>query len=534
MAAMEGNGGDQIAEVLRAHGIDTVYTLIGGGIFPVFDAFHRRGMRLVDVRHEQSGAFAAEAHGKLSRVPGVAVLDQGPGVTNSVNAVVSARFNGSPMTVISGRAATTFWGKGSFQELDHVPLFSSVTKSAATAFAPADVAPAVSEAIRLAAARHRGPTFVDVATEAMFGTASFDVAPQTGSEGAVEGDLAAAVALIAGAERPVVLFGSDVWLEGAEKAARDLAETLRIPAFMNGQGRGLLPADHALAFNAARGAAFKQADLVIVVGTPLDFRLGYGNFGGARIVHVVDDASVPGAHANPAATIVGPIAAALEALAQAGARDRDGWIATLREIEESKCAAAEGALRAAGAPIHPERVYGELRQVLPRDAIVVIDAGDFGSYAGRHIDVFEPGTWLDSGPYGCLGSGAGSALAAGVLNPGRRVVVLLGDGAAGFSMGDWDTLVRHSIDVTFVCGNNGTWGLEKGPMRALYGHDVGADLRPGVRYDEVMVALGGAGELVTDPDAIGPALARAFATPGPSLVNVITDPEVMYERTPKL
>jgi acetolactate synthase-1/2/3 large subunit len=533
---MEGHGGDQVAEALRAHGIGHAFTLIGGGIFPVFDALYRRGMGIVDVRHEQSAAFAAEAYGKFARVPGVAVLDQGPGVTNSVNAVVSARFNGTPMTVISGRASASHWGKGSFQELDHIPIFASITKSAETATEPGSIARLASEALSRAAARHRGPTFLDVATEPMFTPVPFEVPLlPAGADDAPDGDLDAATRILAGADRPVALFGSDVWFEGAEKAARALSEALRLPTFMNGQGRGILPGDHALAFNAARSVALKEADVVLVAGAPLDFRLGYGNFGGAAIVHVIDHASVPGAHANPAAAIVGPITSALEALASAAtSAGRDAWVARLRGIETEKRAAWADDLRAPGVPIHPIRVYGELVPRLPRDAIVVIDAGDFGSYAGRYIDAFEPGAWLDPGPYGCLGTACGYALAAGTLHPGRRIVVLLGDGAAGFSMGDWDSLIRHGIDVTMVCGNNGTWGLEKAPMRALYGHDVGADLREGVRYDEVMRALGGQGELVTEPDGIGPALERSFATAGPSLVNVLTDPEVYYQRTPKL
>jgi acetolactate synthase-1/2/3 large subunit len=169
-----------------------------------------------------------------------------------------------------------------------------------------------------------------------------------------------------------------------------------------------------------------------------------------------------------------------------------------------------------------------------RDAIVICDGGDFASYAGRFVDVYEPGGWLDPGPYGCLGTAPGYALAAGLLHPGRQIVVLLGDGAAGFGMGDWDTLVRFGIDVTLICGNNGIWGLEKHPMKFLYGYDVAAELRPETRYEEVMRALGGHGELVRTPDELGPALERAFSTPGPSLVNVLTDPEVAYPRSSNL
>jgi thiamine pyrophosphate-dependent acetolactate synthase large subunit-like protein len=311
-------------------------------------------------------------------------------------------------------------------------------------------------------------------------------------------------------------------------------ETSRVPAFMNGMGRGIIPADHELAFSAARGHGFSRADLVFVIGTPLDFRLGFGKFGDARVVHVADDDSVLAGHVDLAASIAGPQTPILEGIAGAPGSDRETWIAELRDVETKKRAGFEAELHDPRSPLHPARVYGELLPRLRRDAIVICDGGDFASYAGRFVDVFEPGGWLDPGPYGCLGTAPGYALAAGLLHPGRQIVVLLGDGAAGFGMGDWDTLVRFGIDVTMICGNNGIWGLEKHPMRFLYGYDVAAELRPETRYEEVMRALGGHGELVRTPDELAPALERAFATPGPSLVNVLTDPEVAYPRSSNL
>jgi acetolactate synthase-1/2/3 large subunit len=337
------------------------------------------------------------------------------------------------------------------------------------------------------------------------------------------------------AERPVILAGSDVWMDGAEHALRDLAQKHRLPVFMNGMGRGVLPADHELAFSAARGHAFGNADLVVVAGAKLDFRLGFGNFGAAKVVHVVDHENQLARHVNLAAGVVAArLGAAFDALAEARQPDRSAWLDALKGVEEEKRAALEKELHIDTAPIHPARVYGELRPRLQRDAIVICDGGDFVSYAGKYVDVYEPGGWMDPGPFGCLGTGPGYALAAGLLYPDRQIVMMLGDGAAGFGMGDWDTLVRFGIDVTIVCGNNGIWGLEKHPMRFLYGYDVAAELRPETRYDEVMRALGGHGELVRAPDELGPALERAFATKGPSLVNVITDPAIAYPRTANL
>jgi acetolactate synthase-1/2/3 large subunit len=529
---IEGHGGDLVAEAIRAHGTDRIYTLSGGHIFPIYDGLHTRGMRIIDVRHEQAAAFAAEAHGKLTRTPGVAALTAGPGVINGMNAVVSAHFNGSPMLMLGGRAPQVRWGQGSLQEMDHIPLFRSVTKLAETVFDTAEIAERTSVALRTASERHRGPTFLDFPMDALFMRAEAVVpAPSRNGDTPLEGDVDAAVRLLSDAERPVVLLGSDVWSDGAEKAARQMVETLQVPAFMNGMGRGVIPADHPLAFSAARGAGFAQADVVVVIGTALDFRIGFGAFGEAKVVHVTDHESVVGHHANPAAWVAGPLTAVLEALAQAAQKDRSDWVASLRGVEQEKRAGFTADLQSDAVPIHPARIYGELVPRLARDGIVIADGGDFASYAGKFIDVYEPGGWLDPGPYGCLGISAGYALAAGLLYPERQVVVMLGDGAAGFSLADWDTLVRFGVNVTLVCGNNGIWGLEKHPMKFLYGYDVAADLRPETRYDEVMTALGGHGEMVNDPSKLGNAVARALATPGPSLLNIVTDPEIAYPRS---
>ena len=203
-------------------------------------------------------------------------------------------------------------------------------------------------------------------------------------------------------------------------------------------------------------------------------------------------------------------------------------------METAGRAAEEAELTDDRSPLHPMRVYAELKPLLDRDAIVVIDAGDFGSYAGRVIDSYVPGAWLDSGPFGCLGSGPGYALAAKLARPDRQVVLLQGDGAFGFSGMEWDTLVRHGVHVVSVIGNNGIWALEKHPMEMLYGYSVVAELRPGTRYDEVVNALGGHGELVSTPAELRPALERAFACGVPAVVNTLTDPQVAYPRRSNL
>jgi acetolactate synthase I/II/III large subunit len=539
----EADGGRLAAETLRRHDVDTMFTLSGGHLFPLYDGCVKAGIRLVDTRHEQTATFAAEGWAKVTRRPGVAALTAGPGVTNGVSAITSAHLNGSPVLVIGGRAPQARWGAGSLQELDHVPIVASITKEAATAASSDQIARLVDSALRAACTPHRGPAFVDVPLDAWgISTATLPDPPRPGELAGVAPDpdaITAVAKLVREAARPVLMVGADVFWARGEDAVRAFAETAQLPAFANGLGRGLLPADHELSLARVRGTAFGEADLVVVAGAPLDFRLGFGRFGAARVVHLADSRAGVAGHVDLAAGVAGDLARTLGALADASsgpaaAAERHEWVTRLRDEEQARRAREVDDLESDATPIRPTRVYGELRRRLERDAIVIGDGGDFVSYAGKYVDTYQPGGFLDPGPYGCLGTGAGYALAAALAHPDRQVVVMWGDGALGFSLADLDTLVRFDANVVGVVGNNGIWGLEKHPMHMIYGYDVVAELRPGTRYDEVMTALGGHGELVTAPDEIGPALDRAFATAGPSLVNVLTDPADVYPRSSNL
>jgi acetolactate synthase-1/2/3 large subunit len=539
------DAGAAAAEVLLAHDVDTVFTLSGGHLFPLYDGCVKADVRLVDTRHEQTAAFAAEGWAKVTRRAGVAALTAGPGVTNGVSAITSAHLNGSPVAVIGGRAPGARWGSGSLQELDHVPIVASITKHAST-IATADAVPAdLDAALRAARTAHRGPVFVDVPLDAWGPTE----APAAGPPGAAElaGDppdpdaVAAVARLLGAAKAPVLMVGGDVYWAGAEGEVLELVEGASIPVLANDLGRGVVPADNVLAFSRARKAAFEGADLVVVAGTPLDFRLGFGSFG-APVVHLVDSPGGVARHVELAASVAGDLRATFALLAEqvpsltdAGVRtEREAWAGRLRDEEAARRAAEQPRLTSASSPIDPARIYGELRPRLERDAVVIGDGGDFVSYAGKYIDTFTPGCFLGPGPYGCLGAGTGYALAAALAHPDRQVVVMYGDGAIGFTLGDLDTLIRHDVNVTAIVGNNGIWGLEKHPMQMIFGYDVVAELRPGTRYDLVSEVLGGRGELVDDPDDIGPALDSAFAHDGLSVINVLTDPGDAYPRSSNL
>jgi acetolactate synthase I/II/III large subunit len=532
---IEGHGGDLALAALRAFGVREMFTLSGGHVFPLYDAAHRASLPIYDVRHEQSAVFAAEAVAKLQRRPGLAVLTAGPGVTNGISGLTSAFFNASPVLVVGGRAPQFRWGSGSLQEFDHVPLVKTITKYADTVTDTASIPGAITAALTSALTAHRGPAFLDLPLEVVFSTAEA-ATPGEPAIPVLEPDpeeVARAATLLANAQRPVIIAGSDVWGGDAIDELRAAAEALQVPVFTNGMGRGALPPGHPLAFAKARRAALNEADVVAVIGTPLDFRLGFGEFGAAQVVHVVDAPSQRATHVSPVVSPAGSLKLILSALAGKQAR-HDDWIEGLRSAEDAGRARDAEAMAAETDPIKPARVYGELRKILAEDAVTIGDGGDFVSYAGRYLEPARPGTWLDPGPYGCLGTGMGYAMGARVTYPDRQICVLLGDGAAGFSLMDAESLVRQGLGVVMVVGNNGIWGLEKHPMNAMYGYDVAADLQPGLRYDEVVRALGGAGETVAKAAEIGPALERAFAAGVPYLVNVLTDPSDAYPRSSNL
>ena len=541
-----GHSGKLAVSVARAHGVETMFTLSGAHVFPMYDGAvtAEPPMRLLDVRHEQTAAFAAEATGKLTRVPGLAVLTAGPGVTNGLSAIAQAQFAGSPMVVVGGRAPANRWGSGALQEIDHLPIVSPVAKQARTIHTAAEVAAGFDDAFTLARSSHRGPVYVDIPMDEFFNSGSGpasagSAAPIVEPDG---DDLGRIAALLADSRHPLLILGTDVWADRAEDAAVLLVEALGIPTLTNGMGRGLLPGGHPLLVTKARGAAINGADLVIVVGTPLDFRLGYGIFGGkegttpARVVHVADSPGQLSRHAELAASAAGDLSSVLDGLVAAvqGGRstpDWSGWAGELAQLVRAGIAKDNELLTAESDPIHPARIYGELLPRLADDAVVIGDGGDFVSFAGKFVEPKRPGCWLDPGPYGCLGAGLGAAIAARLARPSSQVALLLGDGAAGFSLMDVDTLVRHDLPVVMVMGNNSAWGLEKGPMQMLYGYDVAADLAKETSYHEVVKALGGAGEKVSDPTQIGPALDRAFDSGVPYLVNIITDVDAAYPRS---
>ena len=532
------NAGELIALALKRAGVSHLFTLNGAHIWPVLIGASEHGIRIIDTRHEQSAAFAAEGWAKVTRQCGVASVTAGPGVTNSVTAIAQAQSADSPMLVIGGRAPEARWGMGSLQEMDHVEVVRSLTKKALTLGSAEDAYGTAAELIRTAMSRRTGPVFMDIPLDVLFGAADIPEAtehltPDLGPP--PDPDTIAQIArLIREADRPAVIAGGGVWWAHAEEELKRLVEVAHLPLNVNGMARGVLPPGHPLFFPRARGKTLGEADLILVIGALLDFRLNFGQppvfAEGAKLVYLdVDDHRK---HRPAEAAIYGDLRASLAALAAAAAApERPEWLARLRESEAAARGRDAALMQVDSSPVHPARLIAEVDRFADPEAIVVGDGGDFVSFAGRLIERRQPGLWIDPGPFGALGSGPAYAMAARLARPDRQVVLLSGDGAFGFSAMEFDTMVRHRIPVVCVVGNNGIWALEKHPMQSMLGMSVAADLGHNTRYDKVVEALGGYGEMVERPEQIRPALERAFASGLPACVNVICDPQAEYPRS---
>ncbi|TMD20624.1 MAG: acetolactate synthase [Chloroflexi bacterium] len=534
-----GNTGELIALALKRAGTSHLFTLNGGHIWPILTGATEHGIRIVDVRHEQSAGFAAEGWAKVTRECGVAAVTAGPGVTNAVTALAQAQSGDSPMLVLGGRAPVARWGMGSLQEMDHVAVVKTLTKQAVTLASPEEAFACVLQLTRTALSRRTGPVFMDIPIDVFFGAADLPEATEhlTPDPGPPpDPDAVRRVAgLIRDAQRPAVIAGGAVWWAHAEDELRRFVEAAHLPTSVNGMARGMLPPGHPLFFSRARGQALGQADLILVVGVPLDFRLNFGQSpvfaDDAKIVYVdVDDHRK---HRPAGVSILGDVKAALAALGAAadGTPERHDWLEQLRKAEAEGRARDKTMIESDSSPVHPARLIAEVNRFADPDAIIVGDGGDFVSFAGRLVERKKPGLWIDPGPFGALGSGSAYAMAAKLAHPDRQVILLSGDGAFGFSAMEFDTLVRHKVPVVCVIGNNGIWALEKHPMQSMLGLSIAADLAPRTRYDQVVEALGGLGQLVDRPEQIRPALERAFKAGVPACINVICDPDAEYPRS---
>ena len=528
-------GGRLAARAIKAEGVDAVFTLCGGHVMPIYEGCRLEGMQVIDVRHEQAAAHAAEAWGRMRRACGVAVATAGPGVTGTVTAVANCAVAQTPLVVIGGARPLVQAEQGALQELDQLSIFRPLTKWAAVCSSTERVPEYVATAFRHALARPRGPVYLELPMDVLFDESEARETAPSRSEARPFGDpkeMMKAADLLTRAERPVVVAGSAIWWDGAWKQLRTFVENGRIPVLLQGSARGAIPPDHDLLFQHARSAGLAGADVVCVVGTGLDFRLRFGRLSEqTKLVHVHADATELGRNRAPDASIVADCAAALGILAdgvQAPADGRAPWLATLREAEDAWWDSHRGEVESDSAPIHHYRLGRELDEVLDPGTVVIGDGGDVVAAVSRVLRVHRPGHWLDPGPFGCLGVGPPYAIGVKAAHPDRQVVVVAGDGSLGLNGFELDTLSRFDMPATFVVGNDAGWGEIRIPQVGMYGEEgeVATRLSP-TPYERLVDVFGGHAEHVERPDELAPALERALGSGAVAVVNVMLDPDAM-------
>ncbi|TMC85798.1 MAG: acetolactate synthase [Chloroflexi bacterium] len=539
------HGGMAVARILKREGVEVVFTLSGGHIAAIYDGCMREGIRVVDTRHEQAAVHAAEGWTKCTRKPGVALLTAGPGVTDGVTGVANAYLAGSPVLVIGGAAPLGLWDRGALQEMNQIDLLRPITKWARTVHETARLSEYTAAAFRQMLSGKPGPVFLEVPMDVLNNFVDTDTAFDPGDPanyrpvGRTYPDpelVSQAAELLERAQRPVIIAGTAVWWCDAAEPLRQLAERIQAPVFLNGAGRGCLPPTHPLFFTAARRKALEGADTILAVGTRMDFRLNHGQPplipALANVIWFDLAGEDVGVNRGAAVGLVGDVGVSMHELAEATKQlDGSDWLEYIR-TEERRALGRDGALMSSDAvPMHPMRLCREIRDFIDEDTTVVGDGGDIVSYGGRVINVYKPGYWLDPGPMGCLGTGTGFAMAAQIARPDKKVLILHGDGAFGLNGMEFESMVRQNLPVVSVIGNDGAWGQIKHPQKAMLGHATAAELTPGIRYDKMVEALGGYGELVERPEDIRPALERAFASGLPACVNVLIDPEKPYSRS---
>jgi len=537
------SGGHLVAKALKAEGVDTIFTLCGGHIIDIYDGCVDEGIAVVDVRHEQVAAHAADGYARVTGRPGCAVVTAGPGTTDAVTGVANAFRAESPMLLIGGQGALNQHKMGSLQDLPHVDMMTPITKFAATVPHTARAADMVSMAFRECYNGAPGPSFLEIPRDVL--DAEVNLAdctiPEAGRYRASTksigdpADIEKLADILARAKKPTVLLGTQVWTSRGTDAAVDFVRTLDIPAFMNGSARGTLPPGDPHHFHLSRRYAFNNADVIVIVGTPFDFRMGYGRRlpQHATVVQIDMDYRTVGKNRDVDLGLVGDPGAILAAVTQAAsgriakAPDRRAWFAELRAEESAAYDKRLPRQLSDSQPIHPLRLAHEINEFLTEDSIYIGDGGDIVTFSGGVVQPKSPGHWMDPGPLGTLGVGIPFALAAKFARPDKEVVALFGDGAFSLTGWDFETMVRFNLPFVGVVGNNSSMNqirygqIQKyGDARGRVGNTLGD-----VRYDEFARMLGGYGEEVRDPRDIGPALLRARESGLPSLVNVWVDPD---------
>ena len=535
------HGGHLIAQALKNEGVTHLFTLSGGHIAPIYDGCIDLGIEVVDFRHEQSAAHAADAWARITLVPGAAAVTAGPGVTDAVTGIANAMYANSPVLILSGKNPTPEFEKGSLQEMDHVALLSSITKWAKTCYRTEALGEYVTTALRHALSGRPGPVFLDAPLDVqadMARDAEVPASYRTSARPLGDPDyVAQAAKLLKDAEHPVVFAGSGVRWSGAHQALGALAEAYKAPVFLNSLARGCLPPDDPRFFSGARRHALELCDVLVGLGVDWDFRLGFGRKNvnpEAKVIQVDVDGVHIGRNRPVDVGIVGDPGKVIEQLLGLGiGRSAEpAWTEEVRGVERDRREKIREGTESDAMPIHPYRFAREIRDFLDPDAVVVGDGGDIVGHTAAIVHARHPGHWLDPGPLGTLGVGPGFAIAARLARPDKQVLVVYGDGAFGLNAMEYDTAIRRDLPFVGIIGNDQAWGQTRVVQQAMYGHTAAADLAD-TPYDRMVEGLGGYGERVEKPTEIRPALERAFDAGVAACINVMIDSSLV-QRAPYL
>ncbi|MDO9067941.1 MAG: thiamine pyrophosphate-binding protein [Deltaproteobacteria bacterium] len=542
---MKMDGGEMVVRMLKKEGVTHIFSLSGGHINPIYNACLDHSIRIIDTRHEQGAAFMADGWARVTRSPGVGVFTAGPGHTNAITGLKAAELAQSPVVAISGHSELSRLEMGALQEMDQVRAAEAVTKRAWLVAEAKRIPEYISMAFRHALTFPYGPVNVNIPIDLMMQKweeeqIHFPLGYRTDSLGYGDPHLVERAAeTLQKAARPAVIVGNAAWYSQAEEELLRFAEATHIPIFTQEAARGLIPDNHPDCYGEPNGRIngaaelLAECDVVLLLNVVLNSRLQYGEIFNpkAALIQVESHAAAIGYNRTVELGIVGSPKCFLQQLIgtaeEKGPFKTQEWGSRLRKRQMEKKRTWEDGWKSKERPIHPLRLAREITDFLGEDDMVVFDGGDIKFWVRTTLGAAKPGHTVDNGPFGSLGSGIPHAIAAKVAFPRRRVLIVNGDGSFGLNAMEFDTAVRHNIPIVSVIGNDQAWGMILHNQREFYGNDrvVGSRLGP-VRYDRLVEALGGYGELVEDPSEIKPALERAFASGKPACVNVMTQARV--------
>lgn len=527
-----GHGGELVARSLKIQGVEIIYTLCGGHIAPIYDSCHNHGIRIIDTRHEQAAAHAADAHARLTRNIGVAVVTAGPGVTDAVTGVANAYQARSPMILIGGAAPLKTKGMGALQEMPQTQMFETFTKASFTIEKTEEIPAKMAEAYHAALEGRPGPVFIEMPFDILFNMVDIgdmppkvEISPKIPELESVQ----KMFEILRAAEKPLIIAGTQVYWDEAHGALRELTEQTNIPVFTNGAGRGTLPMTHPNCFKSGRSKALKEADVVMLIGTELDFRLKYGKGlrEDSKLIQIENDANMLNHNRDADIAMLANARLILEALSEGlQGIDYSSWRDEVDEIEAPSRNDLANWQDNHKAPINHFRMGNAINNFIDENTIVIGDGGDIVSACAKVLDITLPGQWLDPGPLGCLGVGAPFAIAAQALYPEKKVLIINGDGSFGLNGFEFDTAVRFNLPIVSIIGNDAGWGQIRTPMLNMMTEEkIGPTNLALTHYEKIVEAVGGYGEFVENPDELEAALERAFASGKPACINVVIDPK---------